>query len=499
MKGMFFVAGEAGTQKSEIVQKAMEILKSEGKDVVLFKPFGNENEAMFSLSTAKQMICTEQQDSLMAQVVAEYKELESKHDFVIVDGTSLDSSNQVIEFDLNTKVASALCLPTVLVMQKQNDVLQSTDYTTRMLTKKYSDVIGTLTSLEGLDALLQKAQEAKAKYISPYVFEFSVVHQAKTIKQRMVLPEGESERILRAADAIHKRDIADLVILGKREEVLAKAKALNLDLQDVEMIDPETADKLSEYAQKYYDLRHEKEPDLTIQSATELMKDSAFFGTMMVYMGDADGMVSGAEHTTAHTIRPALKTVKTKAGVKVVSGAFAMCFNGKLSIFADCAVTPNPTSEQLAEIAITSAQTARTFGLEPKVALLSYGSGNSGKGPSVDVVKAAVELVREKDPSLLIEGPIQFDAAIDPVVAKTKLPDSKVAGQANVFVFPELNTGNCCYKAIQRTNPDSLAVGPILQGLNKPVNDLSRGCTVPDIINTVAFTALFAQKEKVKE
>ena len=307
------------------------------------------------------------------------------------------------------------------------------------------------------------------------------------------MPEGECERVLRAADDLNRRQIADLTILGDKDAIMAKAGELGLSLTGINIIDPEKSDKFEDYASTLAELRKAK--GLTIEQARDLMKDGAYFGTMMVYKGDADGMVSGAEHTTANTIRPALQFVKTKPGTSLVSGMFLMCLNGQLYIFADCAVTPNPTSEQLSEIAQTTAATAKLFGLDPRVAFLSYGTGDSGKGPDVDLVKEAVRITREKNVDFAFEGPIQFDAAIDPAVAKTKLPNSEVAGKANVFVFPDLNTGNCCYKAIQRSLGDEcLAVGPILQGLNKPVNDLSRGATVPDIINTVAVTALFAQK-----
>lgn len=325
-------------------------------------------------------------------------------------------------------------------------------------------------------------------------FENDLINKAKANKQRIVLPEGDCERVLKAAAEALNQDIADIIILGNPSAVQAKAVELGLDLSRAQIVDYLNASEFEEYANTLAELRKAK--GLTLEEARDLMKDGAYFGTMMVYKGAADGMVSGAEHTTANTIRPALQFVKTKPGATMVSGAFLMCYNGQLQVFADCAVTPNPTSEQLSEIAVTTAETARLFGLDPKVAFLSYGTGESGKGPSVDLVKEAVRLTREKNVDFAFEGPIQFDAAVDPEVAKTKLPNSPVAGHANVFVFPELNTGNCCYKAIQRALGDNcLAVGPILQGLNKPVNDLSRGATVKDIINTIAFTAVFAQKK----
>jgi phosphate acetyltransferase len=226
--------------------------------------------------------------------------------------------------------------------------------------------------------------------------------------------------------------------------------------------------------------------------AKDLMEDVSYFGTMMVYKGHADGMVSGAAHTTQHTILPALQFIKTKPNCSVVSSVFFMCLEDRVSVFGDCAINPNPTAEQLAEIAISSADSSLAFGIEPKIAMLSYSSGSSGKGDEVDKVRAATEIVKQKRPDLKIEGPIQYDAAVDMEVGQSKMPNSEVAGQASVLIFPDLNTGNNTYKAVQRET-GALAIGPMLQGLNKPVNDLSRGCTVDDIINTVVITAIQAQ------
>ena len=494
MKGIFFVAGESETNKSELAEKALNSLKEKGKKVAYFKPVGNEPAALYSLSVAKHMIVDDDADKLINHVIDTYKALERENDFVVVEGTNLMTRDTVVEFRLNTIMAKHLCLPVVLVMREDTDTLESSDFITRILKKHQIDVLGMISSEKGLDFLLEEAQKCTETKLSTKMFEWSLLDKAKSNKQRIVLPEGECERILRAADDLNRLKIADLIVLGKNEGVLSQAAELGLSFDGITVINPEESDKFEDYASTLYELRKAK--GMTLDEAKELMKDGAYFGTMMVYKGDADGMVSGAEHTTANTIRPALQFVKTKPGTSLVSGAFLMCLNGQLYVFADCAVTPNPTSEQLSEMAVTTAQTARIFGLDPKVAFLSYGTGESGKGPDVDIVKEAVRLTKEKNVDFAFEGPIQFDAAIDPVVAKTKLPNSDVAGHANVFIFPDLNTGNCCYKAIQRALGDEcLAVGPILQGLNKPVNDLSRGATVHDIINTVAFTALFAQKE----
>ncbi len=325
-------------------------------------------------------------------------------------------------------------------------------------------------------------------------FQQSLIEKAKINKQRIVLPEGECDRVLQAAAEALKEEMADIIILGNPNLIAEKAKALNIDLAGAKIIDYLNAPAFEEYAVTLAELRKAK--GLSLEEARELMKDGAYFGTMMVYKNEADGMVSGAEHTTANTIRPALQFIKTKPTASMVSGSFLMCYNNQLRVFADCAVTPNPTAEQLSEIACTTAETARIFGIEPRVAFLSYSSGNSGKGPDVDLVKEALRLTQEKNVDFAFDGPLQFDAAVNEEVAALKMPNSPVAGKANVLVFPDLNTGNCCYKATQQALGDRcLAIGPILQGLNKPVNDLSRGATVKDIINTIAFTAMFAQKK----
>jgi phosphate acetyltransferase len=310
---------------------------------------------------------------------------------------------------------------------------------------------------------------------------------------RIVLPEGEEERILRAADILRHRDVADIILLGDANRIGLKISHLGLDMDGVTILQPELSPYFADYAATYAELRKQK--GVTLEQARERMLDGAYFGTMMVYKNHFDGTASGAINTTAHTIRPDLEFVTTRPGVSVVSGSFLMCLNDRVLVFADCAVNPNPNPQQLAEIAISTAATAKAFGIEPRVAMLSYSTGSSGKGEDVDAVIEATRIAREMAPDLLIEGPLQYDAAIDPEVAKTKLPNSRVAGQATVFIFPDLNTGNNTYKAVQRA-AGAIAIGPVLQGLNKPVNDLSRGCTVPDIVNTVAITAIQAQAGK---
>lgn len=329
--------------------------------------------------------------------------------------------------------------------------------------------------------------------ITPRMFQYQLSKRAKSKKKHIVLPEGNDDRVITAAAMLIKKGIVDLTILGIKDDIKAAVKRLNLsfDLDQVQIINPAESDKYEGYVETLYELRKTK--NVNMEMARDMMTDVSYFGTMMVYKGEADGMVSGAVHTTQHTIRPALQFVKTKPGVSTVSSVFFMCLPDRVSVFGDCAVNPNPTSEQLADIAISSAESSIMFGIEPKIAMLSYSSGTSGQGEDVEKVRRATEIIKERRPDLKVEGPIQYDAAVDPTVGKQKMPNSPVAGQASVLIFPDLNTGNNTYKAVQRET-GALAIGPMLQGLNKPVNDLSRGCTVDDIFNTVVITAIQAQQ-----
>lgn len=335
--------------------------------------------------------------------------------------------------------------------------------------------------------------EKNGDHMTPMMFEFELVERAKSEPMRIVLAEGEVPRILEATDVLLRRQVAKIILLGDIDKIRQKAKELNVSIEGATLIDPVKAANFQEYVDAYYEFRKSK--GITREKAEETMRDATYYATMMVKLGDADGMVSGAVNTTAHTIRPAFEFIKTKPGFSVVSSVFLMCLRDKVLAFADCAVNPNPTAQQLAEIAIASAHTARAFGIVPRVAMLSYSTGTSGKGPDVDVVVEATKIAKEMAPDLSLEGPLQYDAAIDPIVAQTKLPGSQVAGRATVFIFPDLNTGNNTYKAVQRA-AHAIAIGPVLQGLNQPVNDLSRGCTVPDIVNTVAITAIQAAVDK---
>jgi phosphate acetyltransferase len=332
--------------------------------------------------------------------------------------------------------------------------------------------------------------ESSSTSITPIMFEYALFERARRDRKKIVLPESNDERILRAVEILLRRDVADIILLGNNDEVMQKSSSIGLDISKATVIDPLNSPLMEEFVNAFYEMRKAKGLSLDVARDSMMMKN--YFGTMMVYLGYADGMVSGAIHTTQETIRPALQIIKTKPNISIVSSLFFMCLDTKVLVYGDCAVNQDPNAEELAQIAISSADTAKIFGIEPKIAMLSYSTGNSGKGEEVEKVRLATQLVKEQRPDLLVEGPIQYDAAIDPDVAITKLPNSKVAGQATIFIFPDLNTGNNTYKAVQRSS-GAVAIGPVLQGLRKPVNDLSRGCLVPDIVNTVAITAIQAQ------
>ena len=345
-----------------------------------------------------------------------------------------------------------------------------------------------------LEPLLQLlAKKSEKTPLTPAVFLYELAHKAKQEKRHVVLPEGDDARILQAADYLLQRGIVSITLLGNPEKIHLLAKRCGVDLPGVNIIDIEHSANKEIYAEQYYQLRKHKNVNLPI--ALERMNDGNYFAAMMVHSGHADGMVSGATHTTADTVRPALEIIKTKPGIKRVSSIFIMCLPTRVLIYGDCAINPEPDSDTLAEIAVQAAQIAHRLGINPKIALLSYSSGDSGKGSSVEKVAQAYAIIRQTHPHLLVEGPIQYDAAVDPGVAAKKVPHSKIAGHANVLIFPDLNTGNNTYKAVQRES-GALAIGPVLLGLNKPVNDLSRGCSHQDIINTILITAIQAQGKK---
>ncbi len=360
-------------------------------------------------------------------------------------------------------------------------------------TRKITTALALFESHVDTRKLVDLLETARTGVVTPKMFEFGLIQRAQEPRQRIVLPEGEENRILYAAEQVVLRGIADIVLLGNAQKIRSKISHLGLNLPNVEIIQPAKSPHFRDFVQAYFKLRQEK--GVTSDMAETIMTDVSYFGTMMVHKGLADGMVSGSVNTTAHTVRPALQFIRTKPGFSIVSSVFFMCLKDRVLVYGDCAINPNPNAQQLAEIAVTSARTAQVFGVEPRVAMLSYSTGSSGGGADVERVREATEIARAMAPDLPLEGPIQYDAAIDAGVAKTKMPDSKVAGRATVFIFPDLNTGNNTYKAVQRS-AGAVAIGPVIQGLRKPVNDLSRGCTITDIVNTIAITAIQAQAEK---
>ncbi|BDY13864.1 phosphate acetyltransferase [Hydrogenimonas cancrithermarum] len=340
--------------------------------------------------------------------------------------------------------------------------------------------------------LIEKSlAKSELDIVTPAMFLHRIFARAARKKERIVLPESMDDRVLRAAEIIFRRNLAEIVILGEKASILDRAGILGIDLEGIEFVDPLESGYLERFAQKFYELREAK--GITLDEAKDTMKNWTYFATMMVYEGMVDAMVSGATHTTRETVLPALQIIKTKPGIDIVSSIFFMCLDTRVLVYGDCAIVPDPTPSELAQIAIESAETAKAFGIEPIVAMLSYSTGESGVGEDVEKVREATKIAQSLRPDLLIEGPMQYDAAIDPEVGRRKMPGSRVAGRATVFIFPDLNTGNNTYKAVQRAT-GAIAIGPVLQGLRKPVNDLSRGCSVEDIVSTVAITAIQAQK-----
>jgi phosphate acetyltransferase len=388
-------------------------------------------------------------------------------------------------------------IPPILSTQKAT--YEVTTQISRIQSNIYKDnkqkILASIAAFEkyvSVEKLSEKLLTHQESGITPRMFQYQLLKKAAQKRKHIVLPEGNDPRILKAVAHLLNLDIIDITLLGKAEEIKTKAAEINVNIEKAHIIDPVHSTNFKAFADTFYELRKHK--NVTHEVSYDIMSDVSYFGTMMVHKGLADGMVSGAVHTTQHTIRPALQFIKTKPGVSTVSSIFFMCLEDRVTIFGDCAINPNPNAQQLAEIAISSALSSQAFGIEPKVAMLSYSSGTSGKGADVDKVREATEIVKKECPNLKIEGPIQYDAAVNPSVGKAKLPNSTVAGQASVLIFPDLNTGNNTYKAVQQET-HALAIGPMLQGLNKPVNDLSRGCTEDDVFNTILLTAIQAQEQ----
>ncbi len=428
---------------------------------VFYPIFDGENvnsSIAFSLADAQNLLVQGKKKELLFGIISKFESICA--DFVIVVGEILPL--------LDEEIARNLAAP----------VLASP-------ANAYKSNLIDFTHVNGADEITNAVCECA----TPLKFEMSLLAKARKLNRTVVLPESDDERILQAAKILLESGAVRIILLGDPEKIAKNASKFELDLNNsnLKIIDPANNEYAGDFTTTLYELRKHK--GMSEDEAAKLMKDRTYFGTMLVYKGFAHAMVSGAGTTTAQTIRPALQFVKTKPGISTVSGAFIMCLKDRIQIFADCAICPNPTADELAGIALATAQTARNFGLEPRVAVLSYSTGESGKGADVDFVREVVKKARALDSNLNIDGPMQFDAATDPATAAKKAPNSEVAGKANVFIFPNLNCGNICYKAVQRS-ANALAIGPILQGLNKPVNDLSRGCTVADVVNTVLISAL---------
>ena len=434
-----------------------DVLSSKFSQGVTILPISDDGEfKVFTLNEAITLLNSGKENELIKAVMDKFSSI--KAEFIIIIGSGDELLDSLLARNLNA--------PFLLSNQ--------TAYKAKLLGFK---------SLKSIDEI----KNTQSNYITPLKFETLLYQKAAQKPKTVVLPESDDDRILKACDILLRSNAVGITLLGDKGQISQRANELGLNLDKADIINPANSELLEEFATTLYELRKSK--GMELEKAKELIKDRTYFGTMLVYKGLASAMVSGASTTTAQTIRPALQFIKTKPGVTSVSGSFIMCANGQIHFYADCAIMPNPSPSDLAGVAIATAATAREFGFEPKVAMLSYSTGDSGSGPSVDAIIEATKILKELDPSLDVEGPIQFDAAIDPVVAAKKLPNSKVAGNANVFIFPDLNCGNICYKAVQRT-ANALAIGPILQGLNKPINDLSRGCLVEDIVNTVLISAI---------
>ncbi|MDA3798854.1 MAG: phosphate acetyltransferase [Kiritimatiellae bacterium] len=525
MNSLFVTSLSESMAKSSFAKAILEQIGE--KSSVLYKPVVScttcgsckeSCESSFTFDEVSQLLAGGEKDFVVNKVLADYSALSKKYDFVVCEGTDYKTLGKFVEFDLMTSIISNIDVPVVVVLDedKNKKSCNVTASTLSIITSagcrvaavvgcgsesiscsdkivKYTSCVKPLPTVaagEVTKEIVDIVLAMEPSKVTPGMFELELLNRAAANKQTIVLPEGTEPRILEAADELLKKEICNIVLIGNETEVKDAIESAGLECPGIDIVDPLTDSRKEAYAQELAELRKKK--GMTYEDACETLKDETYYATMMVYKGDASGMVSGAIHSTANTVRPALQIIKTKPGASIVSSVFFMCLAEKVWVFGDCAVNPKPTPEQLAEIAISSAETAKQFGVDPVVAFLSYSSGSSGTGEDVEKVIKAVSVARATAPDVILDGPLQFDAASTPSVAETKVPDSKVAGKANVFVFPDLNAGNNCYKAVQRT-ADAVAVGPVLQGLKKPVNDLSRGCKVPDVINTIAITAIQAQ------
>ncbi|OKL50319.1 phosphate acetyltransferase [Boudabousia marimammalium] len=517
--------------RDAVIKGLTQILEEKGQSVSLFRYLTNERtlqlgEGMPTGATYKAFLSDP--DAKMTEIVEKFRQLDS--DAIISAGSDYAFIGGWDEFGTNLDIAVNTGSPVLLVLSNRHGCpCQGVRTALATAQAHHATVAGVLVVDAGnperkashlkeelahlnlsiaavnelsADTAAQTLREAfgdqldalldtqVSGVVTPLQFQLDLVERARQHKRTIVLPEPEDDRVLQAADRLLALDVANLILIGDEEAVRARAAELELNIDAAKVISNHDPELVEKYAAEFAKLRAKK--GVTLEQAREKVQDVSFFGTMMVYFGDADGMVSGAAHTTAHTIVPSFQTIKTKPGTSIVSSVFLMLMPDQVHVYGDCAVNPNPTPEQLADIAISSAETAVAFGVDPKIAMISYSSGNSGSGPDVDAVKEATAILQEKAPELVADGPLQFDAAYDPHTGASKMPGSPVAGQANVYIFPSLSVGNALYKAVQRTS-GATAVGPILQGLKRPVNDLSRGALVEDIVNTVVITAVQAQ------
>lgn len=468
MKSLYVLVPENAAQWQFGQENVIKDLLAKRQNSKLLSLKGTKNDAL------------KDKGAFFRQLIGDFERLKAEFDFVLIEG---DASFGVLgDFEFAARIAKELNTP-ILALVSENDKDKASAYLQEKLQNRPFLVASKESDLSELSKL------KNYDFLTPNRFGYELAQRAKKDKKIVVLPESDDERILQAANVLLAQDLVDLILLGDESEIQTKATNLGLNLSKARVMNPANSPLLAEFASTLYEARKAK--GLSEDEAQRLVKDRTYFGTLLVHTNKAQAMVSGASTTTAETIRPALQLIKTKSGVSTVSGAFFMSLEDSVLLFADCAVTPNPTPQQLAEIALSSAMSAKAFGFTPRVAMLSYSTGASGSGTSVEAVKEAVAIA-QKYPDLLVDGPLQFDAAIDALTAKSKMPNSKVAGQANVFIFPDLNAANIAYKAVQRT-ANAIAIGPILQGLKKPVNDLSRGCLVEDIVNTAILSAIQAQ------
>ncbi|HDX6329587.1 phosphate acetyltransferase [Campylobacter fetus] len=456
---------ESDYQNDKFRQNLLKELSEISNKNTIFFPISDINEkncnTFLTKSEAKEILKNGKKNQLIKSIISKFDSIDAN--FIVIVGSSIES--------LDADIAKNLNAPFYLSPESEF--------------KK--DILG-FTYINNINEI----KTANSSCITPLKFEKMLFDRAKSNLKTVVLPESNDDRVLKAAQILLENEAVNIILLGEKINIEERAKFLNLNLEKAVIINTKDNAYKDDFTNTLYELRKSK--GMELEKAKSLMEDRTYFGTMLVYKGVADAMVSGASTTTAQTIRPALQFIKMKPGISNVSGSFIVCLDTKTQIYADCAITPNPTTDQLANIAISTAKTAKNFGLDPKVAMLSYSTGDSGCGEDVDFIIEATKKAKELDPNLKIEGPIQFDAAVDKAVAAKKLPNSAVAGNANTFIFPNLNCGNICYKAVQRT-ANAIAIGPILQGLNKPVNDLSRGCLVEDIVNTVLISAIQSQGE----